>query len=397
MPEPKHKAPALILGAGVNGLGVLRSLARCGAPVVVADSDPHQPGMRSRYGRKLVLRASSGERLVDDLVAFARKRGIRPFLFLTEEAGVRTVSAARERLAEHYELDLAAAPLLDALMDKASFQQLAEQHGFLVPRSLVIGGRNTLLEAESFPYPAILKPARKDADYARAFDKAYRVESFDELRTLCARIRPVMPDLILQQWIDGGDADIYFCLQYINVDGTAVASFTGRKIRSWPPQVGGTASCTAAPEHATALGAETGRFFATVGYTGMGSIEFKRNPGDERFYMIEPTVARTDYQEEVATLNGINIPLAAYCKRAGLAQPQPGEAPHYVVWRESATDRWSAQAQRQPRRRCGRTVDALWRWYDPAPGLAQLARRVRRASRRRLVWRRQARPAEGGL
>ncbi len=44
----------------------------------------------------------------------------------------------------------------------------------------------------------------------------------------------------------------------------------------------------------------------------MGSMEYKRDRRDGRFHMIEPTVARTDFQEEVATLNGMNIPLASY-------------------------------------------------------------------------------------
>lgn len=50
-----YSTPAIIVGAGINGLGVLRSLAHAGVPVVVVDSSPDAPAMRSRYGRKHVF------------------------------------------------------------------------------------------------------------------------------------------------------------------------------------------------------------------------------------------------------------------------------------------------------------------------------------------------------
>jgi hypothetical protein len=56
----------------------------------------------------------------------------------------------------------------------------------------------------------------------------------------------------------------------------------------------------------------TEAFFDRVSFIGMGGIEFKRNSRTGQFLMIEPTVGRVDGQEEVATLHGLNIPLAAY-------------------------------------------------------------------------------------
>ena len=46
-------------------------------------------------------------------------------------------------------------------------------------------------------------------------------------------------------------------------------------------------------------------------------MEFKRDARTGEFLMIEPTVGRVDWQEEVATLNGVNIPLAAYLHEIG--------------------------------------------------------------------------------
>jgi hypothetical protein len=152
--------------------------------------------------------------------------------------------------------------------------------------------------------------------------------------------------------------------------------------------VGGTASCTAAPEAAAELQAETARFFAMTGFVGMGSMEFKRDATTDTFYLVEPTVARTDYQEEVATLNGVNLPLAAYRAETGLGDIDFQATPRPQVWCESTTDRWSAQMQHH---RCGRgpfdsgpRTDAWRRWYDPMPWLSLTNRRLVKTVRRRL-------------
>lgn len=389
------EVPAMVLGAGLNGLGVIRSLARAGVPVIAVDDNMNRPAMRTRYGRKMQVRKLHGEALVEDLVGIARLFRERPVLFLTEEATVRTVSAHRDRLDPFYRLMLPAANVLDALMHKESFQRLASRHGFRVPESVRVVDDCGLKAAYALRYPVILKPGKKDAAYARSFRKAYRVENFEALCQLCRQIMPVLPDLIAQEWVDGSDADVYFCLQYVKPDGTPAASFSGRKIRSWPPAVGGTASCMPAPEAAAEIDAQTTRFFNAVGFTGMGSMEYKRHAKTGAFYLIEPTVARTDYQEEIATLNGVNIPLAAWLVQLGRECPPVAAVPP-KIWRESAVDRYSAELQNQV---CGRgpldsgaKVDAWWRWYDPLPWLTLMQARVLKAGRRRLSFRQLGMP-----
>jgi hypothetical protein len=103
--------------------------------------------------------------------------------------------------------------------------------------------------------------------------------------------------------------------------------------------------------------------------------------------MVEPTIGRTDYQEEVATLNGVNLPHAAWCSELGLALPAPTVCERPVVWRVRSEDRQSAAAQSQPvgqgYPRGSHVADALWRWRDPLPGLVQNWQHIQHALRRR--------------
>jgi len=231
----------------------------------------------------------------------------------------------------------------------------------------------------------VVKPGERHSEYGHQFKKAYRVESMEEAAGLLRRILVVMQDVVVQEWIEGPDSNIYFCLQYLDGQGQVAASFTGRKIRSWPPQVGGTASCTAAPEAHHELSQLTARFFRDADVVGMAGMEYKRDARAHEFRMVEPTIGRTDYQEEVATLNGVNLPYAAYCSELDLPFPAPVVNRRPVVWRVRSEDNRSAQMQNQrPGQgvpRGGRVADAVARWNDPLPFLVQNLRRVLRAVR----------------
>lgn len=372
--------PAVVVGGGLNALGIVRSLAAAAIPLIVIDSDAQSPAMRSRFGRKVACAALEGAPLMACLRALAAEFGAPLMLFLTEEKSVVTVSEQRAALAPHYFLRLPEHERLMALMHKQGFQELAEQVGAPVPRTVRLQSPADLALVEQLTYPCVFKPSKKDYGYGALFKKAYKVASPAEIATLYAQIHPVLADMVAQEWIEGSDADVYFCLQYVGADGAAVSSFAGRKIRSWPPRIGGTASCTAAWEVADELAEMTTTFFRQVGFTGMGSMEYKRDARDGRFYMVEPTVARTDFQEEVATLNGVNIPQAAYRHELGLAPLPDAPVAPPQIWREPMCDRWSFEEggrEADPRSQRHAVRDAYWRLNDPRPWFDLMAERVR--------------------
>jgi hypothetical protein len=124
------------------------------------------------------------------------------------------------------------------------------------------------------------------------------------------------------------------------------------------------------------LESATAAFLELCDYRGLGSLEFKWDPTRRAFIVIEPTVGRTDWQEEVATLNGANIPLFAYRDLAGLSNDQPVQPPQLVAWRES-WHRWrsrSALSADLP------LYDGYWRLSDPLPSLAHYASEAARVA-----------------
>lgn len=372
---------SIVVGGGLNALGVARSLGVCGVPVASIFKGRTSTAARSRHVKHRLGGVEYAE-LPERIAALARTLGGRPVLFLTEEEAVRVVSEARNRLADVVHFRFGPHATMLSLTHKEGVQQMAEQHGLPIPRAVRLREPSDLAVLEQLRYPCVLKPGLKHAGYGARFKKAYVVREHAEARALFEEISPVLPDLVVQEWIEGGDDTIHFCLQYMGADGRAVTSFTGRKLRAWPPQIGGTASCTAAPEAHAELHALTERFFRDVGFQGMGSMEYKRDTRDGRFYVVEPTVGRTDFQQEVASINGVNIPYAAYRYECGLPLPEPRMvAPR--IWREPVTDRWSEQAQGANTTFAAHpVVDAYWRLDDPQPWLGLMWSRLKARVRR---------------
>lgn len=361
----KYSVPAAVVGGGLNALGVLRSLANAKVPVWVVASHENGSAMRSRYGTKLLVKQTEGEVFVEELCQRVPTDAV---LFLTEEATVRTVSQYRDVIQDKFRIRLPPHETLMDLMHKERFQRLAEHLNAPISRAVWLRSLDDLQQVYALAFPCVVKPTVKDYVYGARFKKGYVVKSPEEVMELADMILPVARELIVQEWIEGGDSEVYFCLQYVGKEGETVVSFTGRKIRSWPPRIGGTASCTAAWEVADHLQQLTAEFFKRTGFVGMGSMEFKRDTRSGNYYMIEPTVSRTDFQEEVATINGVNIPLHAFHYELGLPLQDIGKQKSRLIWRESSTDRWSQELQGDNMEFSNlKVVDAYWRWRDPRP------------------------------
>ncbi len=249
--------------------------------------------------------------------------------------------------------------MVRALADKTLFQSLAERAGFEVPRAVCITNTADLERIAVLQPPLIIKPGDKTLVLRGLAERILRAETVSEAQHACAQMLVHVPAIIVQEWIDGPDSDLLFTLFACDSDGKLLGMFHGRKLVCDPPAVGTTAICCAAPEMAAELLAPTENFIAQVGYRGLGSLEFKQDRHRNRLAIIEPTVGRTDWQSEIATLCGVNLPLSLYRAELGLAAatPQPAVS---VAWRSSAGHRADIGANT-------RTVDGFFRWTDPLP------------------------------
>ena len=357
---------AVVVRGELNGLGVVRSLSRGGVRTVLVDTTRRHAGLWSRYSRVKLVERLHGINFIRDLLDLQRELGGRPVLILTDEMAVNSVSEHRDLLAPAYRFQLPPAEMVSKLGDKARFQEFAEGNNLPVPRSALLKHEIDIARLSGLRFPVIIKPADKRPVYMGETERLHVVTDVKQCETLCRKLLHTAGELVAQEWVDGPDSDIFFTLFHQGSEPDQLTLFSGRKIVCHPPKVGSTAFCVAAPEAAEELEALTTKFIALSQYRGLGSIEFKYDSVHQRFVMIEPTVGRTDWQEEIATLNGVNIPLAAYRHAMGLPPLPPAEARPGIAWQGSFAH-WTGRFA-LPRRM--RVHDGYWRIDDPLPAIA---------------------------
>ena len=373
--------PAVVVGGSLNALGVIRSLSHGGMPLFVIETTRQAAACWSRYCRFVGAPSLGGGPLTMTLVELGKRLRCRPVLILTSDESVDTISAARGEIEALYRISLPSAEMVPALADKTKFQLLAEREGFRVPRGVAVCKISDCSQIAQLTAPLVLKPADKTLVLADIAERAVRAETIAEAEQVARRMLRQAPRLIVQEWIDGPETEIFFSLFSCDRDGKLLGLFPGRKLVCSPPMIGTTAVCAAAPEAAAELTAQTRNFIEQVGYRGLGSLEFKRDVRSGEFIIIEPTVGRTDWQEEVATLCGINLPLLTYRAEIGLPiEAPPGLILGSVAWRSSLGFR-SPPGLLPPDTKL---VDGFLRWVDPLPGVYHYAydRGVRRFWRR---------------
>jgi len=289
---------------------------------------------------------------------------------LTADESVETVSQERERISGLYRFSLPGHEFVRILSDKILFQEFAQREGFPVPRAVALTAADHLTRLGALTPPLILKPANKLLVLKGIAARAVRAETLERAKAAAITLLQSAPQVLAQEWIDGADDSLFFTLFSCDRNGRLLGLFTGRKLYCSPAAIGSTAVCIAAPEASGVLAEQTMRFISRTQYRGLGSLEFKRERCTGQYLIVEPTVGRTDLQEEIATLCGSNLPLLTY--RAEVGEPHIGDSPQAspastctaeLAWR-------SSMKYRRVLRKAGiSSVDGFFRWSDPMPVL----------------------------
>ncbi len=385
--SPACHASAPPLACVMGDMDLLRPIAAAGIRCAVV-ARPGSPSLYSRYAQARLPWpefSEDVEGLVAKLAGFASAQPEPPVLFYEEDAQLLMVSRYRDRLAPAFRFVIAAAELVENLVDKARFQALAERCGLPVPPARRFHPAAQNPDRLELRFPIILKPLTR---LARWNDNAGRCKAFaakdaQSLRTLWPQLLALDVDLLAQELVPGAEAQIesYHC--YVDRGGGIVAEFTGRKIRTWPPAFGHT---TALEITDAADVRRQGRAIAErLKLTGVAKFDFKRDAaGALHLLEINP---RFTLWHHPAALAGLNIPALVYADLTGVPRPPVGPARPGVRWCRAWKDFPAARAMGVP------LADWLiwtWRcaaksslsWDDPLP--------LPRATLRHLLGRRFA-------
>ena len=316
---PSHNAhaanmpPAVVVGACAHGLTITHALAKAGINVILLEADPNQPGVRTRYAQVRLIEEINGEGLIGELNMLASElpAGVRPVLFLTNDHMVRTVAQHWPALEGSFRLSWGhCRNTVCKLLEKDQLTAHCQAQGINYPNTVLIENETDIQRAaDKVPFPMFIKPARPLSGFKTAQPK-----DITELAELVEKFQSSLP-FLAQQNIPGDDQSIYFSAIYFD-HGNVVARFDGHKIRSRP--LGHTTIAESVQRDDVFQQAL--RFFAHLDISGPVSLEVKQN-ADGAWYVIEPTVGRSDFWVGLCIANDINLPLIEYQHQVGLPTP----------------------------------------------------------------------------
>jgi len=312
--ETQEEVGAVIMGGDFQALGVLRTFAKKGIPVIMLDSD-RCIGKYSRFKKKFFRSPcpSNEQSYVDFLIGLAKRERIyrdRWVIYPNSDETVYILSKYKNILEEFYRVTTPGWEVIQNVHIKKNTYQLAEKHGIPIPTTYYPDSLEDLVEL-SLNYPAVIKPSIRDNFYSKVKTKAYRVNNKEELvktyEYVCSIIEP--SEILVQEFIPGGPKHLYSFCPFFK-EGEVVTSIMARRARQHPMDFGH-ASTFAELVDIPEIRSIAERFLGLIGYYGFAEVEFMRDPRDGDYKLIEVN-PRVWGWHTIAIASGLDLPYLLY-------------------------------------------------------------------------------------
>ncbi|MFK7888486.1 MAG: hypothetical protein AB8G16_16615 [Gammaproteobacteria bacterium] len=335
MSDTTAGAPAVVLGLCAHGLATARTLYRHGIEVHALEPNSELPGSRTRCANVHRVASIHPPELIDTLTRLGKALGTdpKPVLFPINDTMVGEIARHWEQLEPYFALAWSdSRDEVARLILKDSLEPHSRERGLNYPRSTLIEANLDAAEGlEKMAYPLLAKPSKPLGSF-----KTRKIENRAELERIVVDHPDDLP-ILVQEWIEGGDTDLYFCALMMD-KGKDLARFEGRKLRSLPPARGQTTS--AEPVTNDELYDITRKFFAGTAVSGPVSLEVKCDPQGQ-YWIIEPTLGRTDYWVDLCIQNGVSLPVMNYQLVTGQHPSVRPRNASPTSWFDTDRDTWS--------------------------------------------------------
>ena len=232
----------------------------------------------------------------------------------------------------------------ELFIDKNNFRRALERCGIPHPCTVTIEKESQIEEA---PDQALASCFLKPCD-SQGFSERYGVKGFwAKSRESCLRrIREIHSAglaVMLQEYIPGPPSNHYYVEGFVDRTGRVCATAARQRIRMNPTDFGNTTYMTSIPRERIAQAeGSIHRLLKEVGYRGIYSAEFKLDPRDGIYKILEVN-ARPWWYIEFTERCGINLPRMSYLDALG--QDVPAAAgyrtgcsfvhflPDFALWR----------------------------------------------------------------
>jgi predicted ATP-grasp superfamily ATP-dependent carboligase len=309
-----------------------------------------------------------------------RRHGLSGWvLYPTREENVAAVAANRDRLLRDFRVPTPGLEAIRHVWDKRETYRLAERLSIPIPRTWFPQAEHdlTAIDAEG---PFAVKPAIKEHFFYQTHAKAWRADDRAQLASVFRQAARIAGDgeVIVQELIPGGGREQYAYCALFRED-RAVASMTVRRRRQHPSDFG-RASTYVETISLPELAVPSARFLQAIGYYGLAELEYKRDPRDGAYKLLDVN-ARTWGYHTLGRPAGVDFPYLLFRDQIGAevgeAHARPG-----IRWIRLVTDLPNAvrdiragtlRSRDYLRSLRGVDTEAVFSLRDPLPGLYEIA------------------------
>ncbi len=385
-PSPVHPVNrtvgAVVIGGDYQGLGIVRSLGRQGVPVCVVD-DELSISRYSRYTTKFVKAANLRDEpvVVDRLVEIGNRLGLQGWvLYPTREELVAALSRHRAELSELFRVPTPEWSSVQWAWDKRNTYRLANELGIPIPITHYPQSIDQLSELDRLTPPFALKPAIKEHFFYATKAKAWRANTHAELRTLFQKASELAGpgEIMVQEVIPGGGTQQFSYCAFFR-KGQALGKMVARRRRQHPLEFG-RASTYVETVDVPVLEELSERFLRKIGYYGLVELEYKLDPRDGRYKLLDVN-ARTWGYHSLGVSAGVDFSYMLFADQLGMPVTEcKGKAG--VAWMRTTTDLPAAivaifhgdtslKDYLRSLKNCN--AEAVFSAGDPLPGVAEVA------------------------
>ena len=304
-----------MLGGGITALGVVRALGRAGLDATIV-APPGDLAARSRWVQRHIddlPETDDPDVLVEELTG----RGVgTAVLFPCSDTWAQSVARLPEAARDRFPTSISDAAVVDTLVDKSLFSAAAARLDVPTPATRTILSADEIKPSEFNGY--FLKPSNSQRFNTRFSGKALTFRDEAGAREGLRMMATAGVDALLQEYIPGPPSNHYFVDGYLDLDAVPRAIFVRQRTRMFPAAFGNsthmvTVSPTSCPQAVT----DIIRLLRELGFHGTFSAEFKLDPRDGVFRLLEVN-GRPWWYIGFAADCGVDVVRLAYREAVGL-------------------------------------------------------------------------------
>jgi predicted ATP-grasp superfamily ATP-dependent carboligase len=317
--------PAIVFGTSITALGVVRTLGRRGIPVFV-HTNPGDLVTRSRFYHCLPVPAefrggaASANHFLQILRALPFDRAV---VFPCTDIWTEAAASIPPSLQKRFITSDTPRESIATLLDKARLARVMSELGLPHPRTIVSDNEDDLYQIDESGFRgAFLKPRSSARFIDRYKVKALHAATKQEAIGKFHELKNAGFDVVLQEYVPGPPTAHYFIDGFIDRAGNFRTTFARRRMRMYPADFGNSTYMKSVPLETVRPALDALEILLKhLNYHGIFSAEFKKDPRNEQFNLLEVNV-RPWWYVEFAESCGAPIIEMAYADALGLPLPR---------------------------------------------------------------------------